>query len=303
MERKTHILFTLSSIYWLKLLFEHLGVTNPIALIYILLVSSFPLISIPFMANTTTFSDADHPKNVFKRTILFPAIWLLWLFVSHRWATHDIRWISIVGLLLFILYLLWPNIIVLWIIAFLFITLTYVVIEDVWPFKIKHLVTWLFSWIILVYWPVLLDVNTYNCFLISLFFSYVWHMLWDAITKEGWKIIKFPFKILWFSSIKFQLPSFLSFTVGGPIEKYLLQPGLLMLLMFVLFTDRSFFINKSLNDLTLVKNEYVYLYNNPKVILSDYNSVNTKLQSIKDGVMILWEDSKKIKEKIDNLKV
>ncbi len=104
MEKKTHILFTITWIYWLATLFKNLWWDNSFILWYISIVSAFPLISIPFQAIATTIPDSDG-KTRLRKTILAPAVFLINLITSHRWATHDVRWITIVWLWLFYKYI------------------------------------------------------------------------------------------------------------------------------------------------------------------------------------------------------
>jgi len=49
-----------------------------------LIISSFPLISIPFQAIVTSLPDADLHNSRFNKTILGPALSILSFFVNHR---------------------------------------------------------------------------------------------------------------------------------------------------------------------------------------------------------------------------
>lgn len=278
MEKKTHILFTITWIYWLATLFKNLWWDNSFILWYISIVSAFPLISIPFQAIATTIPDSDG-KTRLRKTILAPAVFLINLITSHRWATHDIRWIAAVWVWLYWLYLLWTNIITLILISFFAITITLVMIDDLrisffWIVNIKtKIVEYILSWIILIFFPILLIPEVYNAFLISLFFAYVWHMLWDMPSKEWWK----P---LISNKIKLQLPGIFSFRVWWFIERNIIAPMLIILLISVIWIDKEFWWNKMIKDLSLVKNQYIKIIEEPEILINDYSSFKSKNEKI-----------------------
>lgn len=293
MERKTHMLFTISWIYGLKVLFQKYGIDTSFAIFYISLVGSFPLISVPFQLIATSLADADVYSTRLRRTILLPAVLIVLFITKHRGATHDIRGISIVAAALYWLYIIGTNIFLVALIAFLSITITIVLIDDfriLW-FK-TNIVEYLLVFVILVFWPVLLIPVVYNLFLVSVFFWYVWHMFGDAPTKEWWN----PFMT---NKLKFQLPSIFAFTVWWFIER-ILQRVLICALISIIWIDKSFWMNKIENDLLLVKNEYIYLYKNPEVLISDYNSVESKVEAtrifLSNANAILQENITKLKE-------
>ena len=300
MEKRTHILFTITWIYWLSLLFRYLWLNSWFFYVYISLVASFPLITIPFQSIVTLLPDTDLPNNRLKQTVLAPAVWIILLFAKHRWFTHRFEWIFLYWLILYWLYLLWTNIIIVWIISFLAITIIWVLIDDfkitllwikikkiwIWNFSIpvdKKIIDKIFSLIILLFFPVLLDAKTYTFFLIWLFFSYVFHMIWDAFSREWWTIIEFPHfisKKLFFKKIKFQLPEILSFKVWWWIERKLITPILWICLLSILILDRDFWIQKSLEDIHLSLYQTSEIINNPELLINDLNSIKIKLNNL-----------------------
>lgn len=300
MEKRTHILFTITWIYWLNLLFKYLWLNTWYFYIYILLVSSFPLITIPFQSIVTSLPDVDLPNSRLKKTVLAPAVIFISLFAKHRWFTHRLEWIYIVWILLYLLHLLWTNIIIVWIISFLAISIIWVLIDDfklkifwlefnkiwIWRFSVpvdKKLIEKTFTLIILLFFPVLLNSETYTLFLIWLFFSYIFHMFWDMFSKGWWTLIELPNTIskrIWFKKIKIELPDFLSFKVWGKIERKIIKPLLLICLIWILILDRDFFIQKAIHDIKLSMYQASEIINNPELLYNDLNSIKIKVDNI-----------------------
>lgn len=280
MERKTHILFTITWIYWIALLLKRYWIDTPIALWYVSLVSSFPLISIPYQIIATTMPDSDGNTRL-KRTLLAPAVFIIQVITSHRWATHDIRGIALVWAALYWLYLIGTNIIALALISFLAITITIVLIDQfkVWLlnlFNIRtNIIEYLLSGIILIFFPILLVPEVYNAFLISIFFWYVWHMFGDMPSKEWWK----P---LITNDVNFQIPFSLWFRVGWFLERFIIAPILLISLVCIIWIDRDFWIGKILHDLDLVKDQYINIFNHPEILFNDLANFKERMEVFKN---------------------
>jgi hypothetical protein len=276
MERKTHIIFTLTGIYWLNLLFRKYWIENSFTIWYIATVSSFPLLSVPYQAIVTTLPDSDSYSTRLKKTILFPAVLIIQLITKHRWATHDIRGLIVVAAALFWLYLIWTNIIVLALISFFAITTTIVLIDQlkVWFLNIINLKTnlpeYIFSWILLFFFPILLIPEVYKVFLISLFLWYLWHMFWDMLSIEWWKPLVTK-------RLKIQLP--LSFRVWWFFERFIIFPTLIILLITILYLDRDFWIQKIVNDFNLTKEQYLNIINNPEILFNDLVNFKEKIET------------------------
>lgn len=279
MERKTHILFTITGIYWLSFILRKYWIDSSLALWYISIVSSFPLISIPYQIIATTLPDSDW-KTRLSRTLLAPAVFIIQILTSHRWATHDIRWITLVWLALYFLYLIWTNIIILALISFLAVTITIVLIDQFkfsFPFlNIRsNIVEYILSWIIIIFFPILLIPEVYTAFLISIFFWYVWHMFWDLPSKEWWK----PLII---NSSKFQIPFSLGFRVWWFVERYIILPILTIALIYIILTDRNFWWDKIIHDFLLVKDQYINIFKNPEILFNDLANFKEKIEIVRN---------------------
>jgi hypothetical protein len=301
MERKTHILFTITGIYWIATLLKIYQINNEWALFYILLVASFPIISIPYQAIVTTLPDSDLHNSRLHKTVLAPALWILSFFVNHRWATHRIEGIIIFSLLMLLLYILWTSIITLTAISFLAITIVWVLIDNfrvkiLW-IRIKKIWIWRFSWeidtkfihrgfstIIFLFFPILLIPEVYQYFLISMVFAYIFHMFWDAFSKEGWTVAKIPFTK---KKLKFQMPYYLAFRVGGRFERIIIRTLLWAFLIFIILIDYRFWMDKITKDFLLTYQQFWIIYNNPELLISD-------LDNIKQRVDIMLEFIRKI---------
>jgi len=277
MERKTHILFTITWIYWLATLLKIYQINNEWALFYILLVTSFPLISIPYQAIVTTLPDADLHNSRLHKTVLAPALWILSFFVNHRWATHRIEGILIFSLFMWGLYILWTSIITLTVISFLAITILWVLID-------KKIINKIFSTIIILFFPILLIPEVYKYFLVSMIFAYIFHMFGDAFSKEGWTVAKIPGTK---KKLRFQLPYYLAFRVGGGFERGIIKPLLWCVLFFIIYIEHNFWIDKITSDLALTFQQVGIIYHNPELLISD-------LDNIKERVDIVLEFIRKV---------
>ena len=298
MERKTHILFTITWIYWINLLLKKYNIGNDLAIWYILIVSSFPLISIPYQIIVTSLPDADLYNSRLNKTILAPALSILSFFVKHRWFTHRIEWIIAFSLLMWLLYIIWTNIIILMIISFLAITIIWVLIDDfkisiLW-IKIRKIGFWkkaqyidkkiidkILSTIIIVFFPILLIPEIYSAFLVSLILAYIFHMFWDAFSKEGWTIAQIPFTD---KKIKFQIPKILAFRVWGSFERKIIKPIILLSLWFIIISDYEFWTNKLIEDLILTYHKSKIIFENPELLINDINNIKERLNNILDFI-------------------
>lgn len=289
MERKTHILFTITSMYWLATLFKQLELDYAFFIWYIGLVSSFPLISIPFQAITTSLPDTDWYKNRFTKTIFYPATKILQFFTKHRWFTHRIEWIICFSALMLWFFVLGTNIITLSLIWFFWITIIWVLIDDfrlkilwfrirkIWFWKLSYnidekLIDKIFSTIILLYIPVLTDESTYYFFLISLIFAYVWHMFGDYPSKEGWTLFEIPWTKY---KLKVPYPKILTFRVWWKFEKKL-RFFLWILLVYILWIDREFWFQKIIHDSILSYKQVIFIINNPEILISDMENIKER---------------------------
>jgi len=298
MERSTHILFTITWIYWLSLVLKTYQIEHELAIWYILIISSFPLISIPFQAIVTSLPDADLHNSRFNKTILGPALSILSFFVNHRWVTHRLSWILLFSVLMLILYIIWTNIITLTIISFLAITIIWVLIDD---FKLKilwigikkiwfwkkaltidtKLIDKLLSTLIIVFFPILLIPEVYWYFLGSLVLGYIFHMFWDAFSKEWWTILKIPFSE---KELKFQLPKWIAFRVWWWFERKIIKPLLWITLIFIFIIDYKFWGDKIMHDLSLVFYQVSIIYNNPELLISDIDSIKDRINSVAEFI-------------------
>lgn len=280
MERKSHILFTITGIYGTSLILRHFWIDNTLSNWFVMTVASFPIISIPFMILATTLPDSDGNTRL-KRTILAPAVLIINLITSHRWATHDIRWIAIVAAALYFLYLLWTNIVVLALISFFAVTITMVMIDDVRPkflwlkFNIlpPKIIEGTLIAIILIFFPILLIPEIYSAFLVSIFFAYVWHMFGDMPSREWWT----PFIT---NKLKIQLPYLMSFKVGGFVERKIIQPLLMIALILVFWHDRNTFLELLQSNLSDLWKQYSILAQNPEILFQDLNNFNDRVDNI-----------------------
>ena len=294
MERKTHIIFTITWIYGLSTLLKAYEIENNIALMYIAFVSAFPLISIPYQAIVTSLPDADLHNSRLNKTVLAPALKILAFFVKHRWATHRIEGILFFSLLMWLLYIVWTNIITLTIISFLAITIIWVLIDDlkikilgirirkIWigqlSIKIDHkLIDKLLSTIIVIFFPILLIPEVYEYFLGSLILAYVFHMFWDAFSKEWWTILEIPFTE---KKIKFQMPYYLAFRVWWTFERKIIKPILWMTLIFIFYTDGNYWIEKIMSDFILSISQIELILNNPEFLINDLNNIKERFNNI-----------------------
>lgn len=304
MEKKSHILFTYTWIYGLAFLSKYFWNT-PITNWYHILVYSFPLITIPYMAIVTMLPDSDTKNGRINRTILGPIWVIIRFFANHRWFTHRLSWILFFWIILSWLYLLWTNIITIIVISFLAITCIWILIDDfrinvlgikinkiAWVRIDNKLIDKFFTILIVLFFPLLLIPEMYQYFLIGLFFAYVFHMFWDAFSKEWWTIVKFP-EFLWWGDIKFQLPSFLAFRVWWKIERKIIRPILWILLILIIYLDREFIFMKFQDELLLSIQETQQILNNPEILLSDLDKIKERASEFRDIInyilgKILW---------------
>ena len=303
MERKTHIIFTLVAIYGSATLLKQYNIDHDFSSTYISFVWSLPLVSIPYIVIVTALPDTDLHNTRFNKTILAPAVSMLWFFVKHRGFTHRIEGIICFGALMFGLYLLGTNVITLSIVSFLAITIIWTLIDDfrikiLW-FPIRRIFTWridnkfidkLLTAIIIIYTPVLFVPGAYKYFLWSLVLAYFLHMIWDAFSKEGWIIAKIPFSE---TKIEFQMPSHMAFRVWWKIERKIIRPLLWLLLILILYIDRDFWIEKIYSDFIISVSQIKFIIENPEVLMEDiwniqerFNYVIKKLNTLL--VRILW---------------
>lgn len=278
MEKKTHIAFTFTLIYWTNYLLRLYWVDNYFASLYVWIVSSFPIISIPYQALVTTLPDADSYSTRLKKTILSPAVWIVQIFTSHRWATHDIRWIAIFWLILYWLFLLWTNIIVLAIMSFIMVTTTIIMIDNlkIWFWSLLSIKTsfpeYIFTFIIILFFPILLIPEVYTIFLISLFFWYIWHLLWDLPSIE-W------LNLFIFKKLKIQLP--FAFKVWWKFERFIIFPLLIFVLFMIIYSDRTFWIEKFIYDIILTKEQYIEIIKNPGILFQDLENIKDKISNLR----------------------
>lgn len=303
MERKTHILFTITWIYWIAALPRIFWVTNELVIYFSVLVSMFPLISLPYQAIVTCLPDIDTPKTRFKRSILLPAALIIWFFAKHRWFTHRLSWILSFSFITYLLYLWGTNIITVSIYSFLAITIIWLLIDDfklnIFWFRITKffwrkfdpkLIDKTLSLIILLFSPTLLDETNYVFFLISLNVAYIFHMLWDAFSKEWWTIIELPGKK---NKIKFQMPSFLAFKVWWFIERKIKTILIVMLILLLIF-DFNFILSKIIEDLKLSYNTVIWIYNNPEILYDDIGNIKERWSLISELIIKSYIEIKEI---------
>lgn len=290
MEKKTHILFTYTWIYWTAYLCKDLGIFN----LYQNLIYNIPLITIPYMAIVTMLPDSDIKNWRINRTVLWPIWVIIRYFVNHRWFTHRLSWILFFWMILFLLSLIWTNIIILAIISFLAITCIWILVDDfrinIFWIKIKKiwwvrfdnkLIDKFLTVLIVLFFPLLLIPEIYNSFLIGLFFAYIFHMFWDALSKEWWTIIKIPFSN---KEIKFQLPKKLSFRVGWKVERNLIKTILRVTLVILIYIERDFFINKFIYEIKMSSEEVINIINNPEILLSDITDIKYRLKETIESI-------------------
>ncbi len=294
MERKTHILFTITWIYWLGLLLKKYNIESDLAMWYIFVVSSFPLISIPYQVIVTSLPDSDLYNSRLNKTVLAPAIWILSFFVKHRWFTHRIEGIIFFSILMLFLYIIWTNIIILAILSFLSVTIIWVLIDDlkinilwikirkIWIGKNaiyvdKKFIDKLLSTLIIVFFPILLIPEVYKLFLVSLILAYIFHMIWDAFSKEWWTITKIPFSD---KKIKFQMPKFLAFRVWWSFERKFIKPILWFTLFFIVIIDYKFWGEKLISETIINFNQINIIYNNPNILIEDLENTKERFNNI-----------------------
>ena len=263
MERKTHILFSIVWIYWSAFIidnsFNHIHYLENFSN----MILSMPLVTIPYLIIATTLPDTDLKNNRLNKTILFPAFFLLRLFVKHRWFTHRIEGILFFWFILYFLSLFEPNFLTLLIISFLAISMVFIIIDDLsikilWQkrnkFNLllinieipKKFIDIFLSLLILLLFPTLLDENNFKLFLFWIFVWYVFHMFWDALSKEWWTIIKIPY---FKKKINFSLPSYLAFRVWGFFETKILRNVLWISLICMIYFNFDYFSDKFFDEL------------------------------------------------------
>lgn len=95
--------------------------------------------------------------------------------------------------------------------------------------------------VLVAFSPILTIETYYHAFLIGCFISYISHMFGDALTNEGWTLLK-----IGGFQIRIQLP--IAFKAGSMFETHVVYPLLFLALGYVFFMDADFWKLKLLKE-------------------------------------------------------
>ena len=242
MERKTHQIFTLTALYGSSFIWKEFFYNNEFIKFYSDMIQSFPIIAIPFILMFTILPDMDSNKAwINKVWYLKIGFAIVRLFVKHRGFTHRIEGIICLWLLLILSYVyLEVNVLSITLIILIALSMVSLIFYNSYIKKILYLILIVFS-------PTLLVPGILEYTLIACGFAYIFHMIWDAFSKEWWEIIK-----IWKISLKLGLPKKIWYRVWWSSEKVLFFIFSALLILIIVW-NLDFFINKVITELVMVK--------------------------------------------------
>jgi len=206
---------------------------------------TIPIIIVFHAIYVVLMPDWDWGWAITRNWFLAPGFWIMRRFVSHRWFTHDIRWILLFGVICIALSMVNLNLLTLAIFNFFAVSIIWVVIDNK---RLKYLFV---LWAVLSS-PLLLNPIYWHSFLLGAFISYILHMFWDAPTDEGWDIINF----LW---VKLRVIFPFAFDAWGWFEKRIIYPVLILLLIFFVFGAKDFWYAKMIQEFYALIKAYTNL--------------------------------------------
>ena len=230
------------------------------------LMSALPLISIPYIIICSTLPDWDGNWKITQTWFLKPIFWLIQSLTAHRGFTHRIEGILSFFWLLYLASLFKPNLLILWIFLYCSIAMLNILIEN-------NIFRKIMIGIILIFSPILLIPKYYLAFLVSCGIGYLFHFAADAISNEGWTIMKF-----WKRRLRIKLWRY-SFRVWSSFEKKFIYPVLLFAIGFVLFQDWQFFLSKFIYEWWVTLEIYKDFIQNPQYYINPVQTQLTDLQA------------------------